>query len=179
MPKTFRASIASRRCTSGNSSSRKVSETDDDLLNKYLHGEALPEEGIRAALRRRTIASVRNEEAPFVPVLCGAAFKNKGVQPLIDAVIDYLPSPPDIPPMTGITPGTSEDDPNHLVERVADDTGAFRGAGLQGDDRPVRRAADLYSGLFRCHADGLVDRGIRPWPHRAYRASPQDAREQA
>ncbi len=103
----------------------KVSETDDDLLNKYLHGEALPEEGIRAALRRRTIESVRNEEAPFVPVLCGSAFKNKGVQPLIDAVINYLPSPPDIPPMTGITPDTSEDDPNYLVERVADDTAPF------------------------------------------------------
>ncbi|MFN2446778.1 MAG: elongation factor G [Vicinamibacterales bacterium] len=79
----------------------KVSEADDKLLEKYLGGEAMSEDEIKAALRKRTIQSVRKEDAPFVPVICGTAFKNKGVQPLLDAVVDYLPSPLDIPPVEG------------------------------------------------------------------------------
>src|SRR5207244_3152568 len=71
----------------------KVSEVDDQILEKYLHGQPIPEADIKKALRKRTIESVRREGAPFVPVICGAAFKNKGVQPLLDAVVDYLPSP--------------------------------------------------------------------------------------
>ena len=59
----------------------KISEVNDDLLNRYLHGEPLPEAEIRATVRRRAIESLHREEAPFVPVLCGSAFKNKGVQP--------------------------------------------------------------------------------------------------
>ncbi len=98
----------------------KVSEVDDKLLEKYLHGEPLPEEDVRAALRKRTIASVRHEKAPFVPVICGAAFKNKGVQPLLDAVVDFLPSPLDIPPIIGVLPGTEEQ-----VERPASDEAPF------------------------------------------------------
>ena len=82
----------------------KVSEADDKLLEKYLSGEEITESEIKAALRKRTIESVRKEDAPFVPVICGTAFKNKGVQPLLDAVVDYLPSPLDIPPVTGIDP---------------------------------------------------------------------------
>ena len=66
----------------------KVSEWDDRLLEKYLVGEPIGADEINAVLRRRTIESVRREKAPFVPVICGAAFKNKGVQPLLDAVID-------------------------------------------------------------------------------------------
>src|SRR5436305_14880624 len=58
----------------------KVSEADDKLLEKYLHGEEISEAEIKAALRKRVIASVRKEAAPFVPVICGSAFKNKGVQ---------------------------------------------------------------------------------------------------
>jgi energy-coupling factor transporter ATP-binding protein EcfA2 len=71
----------------------KVSEVDDRILEKYLHGDEIPEDQIKAALRKRVIESVRKEEAPFVAVICGSAFKNKGVQPLLDAVVDYLPSP--------------------------------------------------------------------------------------
>ena len=52
---------------------------------------------------------MRKEEAPFVPVICGTAFKNKGVQPMLDAVVDYLPSPLDIPPVTGIDPDAKEE----------------------------------------------------------------------
>ncbi|MGO4327987.1 elongation factor G [Cupriavidus sp. 2TAF22] len=74
-----------------------AAEASDELLHKYLGGEALSEEEIKAALRKRTVA---NE---IVPMLCGSAFKNKGVQTLLDAVIDYLPSPVDVPAILGHT----------------------------------------------------------------------------
>ena len=103
----------------------KVSETNDELLNRYLHGDPLPEAEIRATVRRRAIESLHGEEAPFVPVLCGSAFKNKGVQPLLDAIVDYLPSPEDVPPIAGIAPQRSEDDDGYRVERFADDAAPF------------------------------------------------------
>ncbi|MCR4376223.1 MAG: elongation factor G [Acidobacteria bacterium] len=88
----------------------KVSEVDDTILEKYLAGESgsITEEQIKAAIRKRTIASVHDEKAAFVPVICGSAFKNKGVQPLLDAVVDFLPSPLDIPFVTGIDPDGAE-----------------------------------------------------------------------
>ena len=98
----------------------KVCEVNDQLLQKYLHGEAIGEEEIIATLRRRTIQSVHDEEVPFVPVFCGSAFKNKGVQPLIDGVVDYLPSPADVPPVTGSAP-----DGNDLLQRPAADDAPF------------------------------------------------------
>ncbi|MEE2791904.1 MAG: elongation factor G [Acidobacteriota bacterium] len=98
----------------------KVCEVNDQLLQKYLHGEAIGEEEIIATLRRRTIQSVHDEEVPFVPVFCGSAFKNKGVQPLIDGVVDYLPSPADVPPVTGSVP-----DGNDLLQRPAADDAPF------------------------------------------------------
>jgi elongation factor G len=97
----------------------KVSEANDELLEKYLHGEPLTEEEIRAALRKRVIESVRNEEAPFVVVICGSAFKNKGVQPLLDAVVDYLPSPLDIPPVEGLDMSKAE--PITVTREASDD----------------------------------------------------------
>jgi elongation factor G len=100
----------------------KVSESDDKLLEKYLGGEAITEAELKAALRKRCIQSVRNEEAPFVPVICGTAFKNKGVQPMLDAVVDYLPSPVDIPPVSGIDPNAKEET---LIERKPDDSEPF------------------------------------------------------
>ena len=103
----------------------KVSEVNDDLLRRYLHGEPLPEAEIRATIRRRTIESLSGEQAPFVPVLCGSAFKNKGVQSLLDAIVDYLPSPEDVPPITAPNPQRSEDDDDYLVERPADDDAPF------------------------------------------------------
>jgi elongation factor G len=101
----------------------KVSEADDKLLEKYLSGETISEADIKAALRKRTIESVRKEDAPFVPVICGTAFKNKGVQLLLDAVVDYLPSPLDIPPVTGIDLNSKEE--GALIERKADDKQPF------------------------------------------------------
>ncbi len=99
----------------------KVCEVDDQLLDKYLHGTPLEEEEIIATLRRRTVESLREEDVPFVPVLCGSAFKNKGVQPLIDAVIDYLPSPLDVPAVSGCDP----DDEEIRLERPCADTTPF------------------------------------------------------
>src|SRR5882724_10100859 len=88
----------------------KVSEADDKILEKYLKGEAPTEDEIKAALRKRVNSSVRNKgEAPFVPVICGSAFKNKGVQPLLDAVVDFLPSPLDVPAIVGIDPNKKPD----------------------------------------------------------------------
>ncbi|MDW8097167.1 MAG: elongation factor G [Aquificaceae bacterium] len=81
-----------------------IVEKDDELMVKYLEGEEIAKEDLKRVLRRATI----NRE--LVPVLCGSAFKNKGVQPLLDAVIDYLPSPLDVPPVRGINPKTSEED---------------------------------------------------------------------
>jgi elongation factor G len=91
-----------------------ISETDDQLLEKYLSGEAVSNDELKAALRRATIAN------KVQPVICGSAFKNKGVQPLLDAVVDYLPSPLDIPPMEGLDPHTEQ-----KVTRNADDSEPF------------------------------------------------------
>jgi len=100
----------------------KVAESDDVLLDKYVHGENITEDEIRTSIHRRVLESVRHEDAPFVPVLCGSAFKNKGVQPLLDAVVDYLPSPDDVPPIVGNDPNSSDEKP---VERSADDDAPF------------------------------------------------------
>ncbi len=81
-----------------------IVETDDALMEKYLEGEEISVEELRKALRKATIDRL------LVPVLCGSAFKNKGVQPLLDAVIDYLPSPIDLPPVKGINPNTGEEE---------------------------------------------------------------------
>ncbi len=79
-----------------------ICERDDQLLEKYLHGQAITPEELMAGLRRETIA------LKLVPVVCGSAFKNKGVQPLLDAVVHYLPSPLDVPPIEGTDPNTGE-----------------------------------------------------------------------
>ena len=101
----------------------KVSESDDQLLEKYLGGEEITQDEIKAALRARCIASVRDDKQPtFVPVICGSAFKNKGVQPLLDAVIDFLPSPLDVPPVQGLDPNAKEPT---IIERKADDKEPF------------------------------------------------------
>jgi len=78
----------------------KVAETDDDLTIKYLEGEEITPEELKRALRKACI------EVKLIPVLCGSSFKNKGVQPLLDAVVDYLPSPDDLPPVSGSNPET-------------------------------------------------------------------------
>jgi len=105
-----------------------LAEFDDRLMVKYLEGEKITEEEIKAAIRKGTLA------CRFVPVLCGSSKQNKGVQPLLDAVVDYLPSPLDIPPVKGVDPETQE-----TVERQA------------SDDEPLAALAfkvqtDIYTG---------------------------------
>lgn len=79
-----------------------IIETDDDLMTRYLEGEEIPVDELRAALRQATI------KAQVVPVLCGSALRNKGIQRVLDAVVYYLPSPLDVPDIQGLIPGTDE-----------------------------------------------------------------------
>ncbi|MGH9459821.1 MAG: elongation factor G, partial [Vicinamibacteria bacterium] len=88
-----------------------ASEVDDHLMQRYVDGETASEDEIRAAVRKGTVA------LQLVPVLCGAAFKNKGIQPLLDAVVDYLPSPLDIPAIVGVDPASGE----HVERRASDE----------------------------------------------------------
>ena len=92
----------------------QVAECDEDLMMKYLEGEELTEKEIKDTIRKQTIA---NE---MVPVMCGSAYKNKGVQPLLDGIIDYMPSPVDVPPIKGVNPDTEEEE-----ERPSDDKAPF------------------------------------------------------
>ncbi|NCB77993.1 elongation factor G [uncultured Anaeromusa sp.] len=87
-----------------------VAENDDELMMKYLEGEELTKEEIKAGIRKATIA------CKMTPVFCGSSYKNKGVQPLLDGVVDYMPSPLDIPAIKGVDPDTGEED-----ERAASD----------------------------------------------------------
>jgi elongation factor G len=110
----------------------KVSEVDDTILEKYLHGQGdqISEDEIKGALRKRVNSSVRGklDEPAFVPVICGSAFKNKGVQPLLDAVVDFLPSPLDVPAIRGINPDKKADPENpdaNAIERPASDDAPF------------------------------------------------------
>ncbi|HKS95733.1 MAG TPA: elongation factor G, partial [Terriglobia bacterium] len=91
-----------------------LGEVDDQILEKYVHGEPISAEDLKASLRRSTIA------IKVFPVVCGSAFKNKGIQLLLDAVVDFLPSPVEIPPVEGMVPGTEE-----KINRPADDAAPF------------------------------------------------------
>jgi elongation factor G len=90
-----------------------AAEANEDFMNKYLEGEKLTEDEIKLGIRTRTIAG------EIQPMFCGSAFKNKGVQAMLDAVLDYMPAPTDIPPVTGI------DDDENPTERKADDNEKF------------------------------------------------------
>ncbi|MGA3212239.1 MAG: elongation factor G [Terriglobales bacterium] len=92
-----------------------IVENDDELLHKYMEGETITPDELRASLRKSVI------RLKLFPVLAGSAFKNKGVQPLLDAVVSFLPSPLDIPPVKGHDP----DHPDNIVERHASDTEPF------------------------------------------------------
>ncbi|WP_240377826.1 elongation factor G [Bacillus piscicola] len=120
-----------------------VAEFDEDLMMKYLEGEEISVEELKAAIRKGTLS------VDFYPVLCGSAFKNKGVQVMIDAVLDYLPSPLDVPPIKGTLPDSDEE-----VERKADDNGPFAALAF-------KVATDPYVGkltFFRVYS-GKLDSG--------------------
>ena len=117
-------------------------EHDEELLEKYLDGQELTGEEIRRAVRKATLASA------ITPVLCGSAFKNKGVQRLLDAVIEYLPSPLDVPPVRGHLPQADE----HAAEREASDDAPFAALAFKiATDPYVGRLTyfRVYSGTLR------------------------------
>ena len=91
-----------------------VADFDDEIMEMYLEGEKIPTEMIKAAIRKATT------QVKFVPIVCGTSYKNKGVQKLLDAIVDYMPSPLDIPPITGTVPKTDE-----VEHRSADDSEPF------------------------------------------------------
>ncbi len=92
-----------------------VSESDDVLMEKYIEGQPITDQELRAGIRKATIAQ------KIFPVICGSSFKNKGVQNLLDAVVDYLPSPLDVPPIKGV----ALDNPEEIIERKASDSEPF------------------------------------------------------
>ncbi|PSN11166.1 elongation factor G [filamentous cyanobacterium CCT1] len=115
-----------------------VSETDDALMEKYFEGQPLSSDEIMTALRRGTI------QGTIVPVLCGSAFKNKGVQILLDAVVDYLPSPLEVPPIQGHLPD------GDLAERPADDDAPLAALAFKIMADPYGRLTfvRVYSGVL-------------------------------
>ncbi|OQX13827.1 MAG: elongation factor G, partial [Desulfobulbaceae bacterium A2] len=104
VPDTFRAETSAARLTL----LEKLADFDEDVMNKFLDDTYVTPQEMRRALRKATL------ERALVPVLCGSAFKNKGVQPLLDAIVDYLPSPLDVPPVDGV------DAQGHALQRRAD-----------------------------------------------------------
>ena len=117
-----------------------LAEVDDPLMEKYLGSEEITESEIKAALRRATIAM------KAVPVLCGAALRNQGIQPLIDAIVDYLPSPLDIPPVEGTNPVTAQ-----TVHRIAKDEEPFTALAFKVIMDEGRKLVyiRIYSGLLK------------------------------
>ncbi|MEG1985329.1 MAG: GTP-binding protein, partial [Oscillospiraceae bacterium] len=87
-----------------------LADRDDAIMEKFLAGEEIPIADIKAAIRRETIANT------FVPVLCGTSYKNKGVQNLLDAIVDYMPAPTDIPAINGVNPKTDEEEVRHASD---------------------------------------------------------------
>ena len=116
-----------------------VAETSDDLMTKYFEGEELTEEELRLALREGTIGGT------MVPMLCGSAFKNKGVQLLLDGVVDYLPSPLEVPPIQGTLPS------GETVERPADDEAPLAALAFKVMADPYGRLTfvRVYSGVLK------------------------------
>ena len=97
-----------------------VAEQDDALLAKYLEGEELAVDEIKVCIRKATLANL------MVPVTCGTSYRNKGVQPLLDAVVDYMPAPTDVPPMTGINPKTDKEEQRHSSDEEPFSALAFK-----------------------------------------------------
>ena len=126
-----------------------VAESDEALLEKYLGGEELTEDEIRGAIRKLTV----NKEA--YPVFCGSAFKDKGVQPMLDAVVDYLPSPEDVPAIDGYKPG----DESVEIERHPDTNEPFSALAFKIATHPVYGKliyVRVYSGQVK-QGDNVLD----------------------
>jgi elongation factor G len=122
-----------------------AADQDDAIANAFLEGQPIEEEALKAALRKGTIASA------FVPVLAGAALRNKGIQPLLDAVCDYLPSPLDVPPIKGHVVGREAGQTGEEVTRPPSDDAPFCGLVFKVAMDEGRKAAfvRIYSGVLR------------------------------
>ena len=143
-----------------------VADVDDDLAHKYLEGEELTMAEIQRGIRLATL------QYKWVPILTGSALKNKGVQPMLDAVVDYLPSPLDVPPVIGLKPGTDDRDPQEPRRQRA-----VQRARVQDRGRPVRGQARVLPGLLG-HAQVRVVRPQRDQGQEgAHRAHRRAARE--
>jgi elongation factor G len=118
-----------------------VAEYDDDMLHKFLEGETPTAEELKGSLRKATIGM------KVFPVMCGSAFKNKGIQTLLDAVVDYLPSPLDVPAVEGIDPS----DPSKVLIRKADDADPFSALGFKliNDQYGKLGFIRIYSGSLK------------------------------
>jgi elongation factor G len=118
-----------------------VAEYDDDMLHKFLEGETPTPEELKVSLRKATISM------KVFPVMCGSAFKNKGIQTLLDAVVDYLPSPLDVPPVEGIDPH----DHSKILIRKADDSEPFSALGFKLINDPYGKLGfiRIYSGSLK------------------------------
>ena len=146
-----------------------ISEFDDKLFEKFIEGHGVTNDEIRAGIRKATIA------LKIFPVICGTAFKNKGVQTMLDAIVDYLPSPLDVPPIEGV----DVDDAGEGHRPPCFGQRAVRGPGVQDHDRSVRRAAGVLPGVLgnaEVRRFGL-QRGQAP--QGAHRTPAAHARQQA
>ena len=145
-----------------------VAETDDEILVQFLDGEMPTSAQLKAGLRKATL------DLKLFPVLCGSAFKNKGIQTLLDAVVDYLPSPLDIPPIIGLNPS----DPTEQFVRHSDDSEPFSALGFKLINDQFGKL-----GFIRIYSGSVADR--RHGAQSAYRQdrarwpSGEDARQQA
>jgi elongation factor G len=127
-----------------------LADVDDELADKYLDGAEIDIAEIKKALRKATIS------LKIVPVLCGAALRNKGIQPLLDAVIDYLPSPEDIPPVKGINPVTKEEEVRHSSDKEPLAALAFK---IMMDEGRKLSYLRIYSG--KLHANDEIYNSIK------------------
>ena len=148
--------------------SRPSPTSDDHLMEKYLAGEEVTEDEVKSRIREGTLAF------DFVPILCGSAFKNKGVQPMLDAVIDFLPSPLDIPPAQGADLTTT----NEIL--TARPTRTSRSPRWRSRSSPTRSASSPTSASTR----GQINKGDEVYNStkekpRAPRSHPADARQPA
>ena len=145
-----------------------VAEFDEQAMEKYLNGQPLTEEEIRRAIRAGVISM------KMTPILCGSAFKNKGVQQLLDGVVDFLPSPLDVESVTGIDPNTEQE-----VKRRPSDSEPFAALSLQDYDRSVCGSAHLFPSILGHVEDGNVRVECDEGDEGSRRTSPEDACEQA
>ena len=143
-----------------------LAERDDHLMMDYLEGEEISEERLKAAIRQATL------DIDLTPVLCGSSFKNKGVQMLLDAVVDYLPSPLDVPPVEGINPHNGQ-----TVIRHADDDEPFSAIAFKIMSDPFVGKL-TYFRVYSGHAQGgLVRVQLQQGQEGAGRPHPADARQ--